>query len=33
MNNRIDSAAEQISNLEDEVKEIFKKEGGKRYKI
>ena len=33
MNNRMDRAAEQISNLEDEVKEIFQKEGGKRYKI
>ena len=29
----MDRAAEQISNLEDEVKEIFQKEGGKRYKI
>ena len=33
MNNRMDRAAEQISNLGDQVKEIFQKEGGKRYKI
>ena len=29
----MDRAAKQISNLGDQVKEIFQKEGGKRYKI